>query len=159
MQSKQSLEDWYKELDPWAYESTDDDAIRKSIILEYLTFLGPFERALDIGCGEGFITIDLPANKIEGMEMSDLAAQRLPSNVDRVWHPTGKYDLIVATGILYEQYDWQEFNRIIKKHASGYVLTSNIKSWERNTLPEKKQVVYDEFPYREYVQAFRIYKW
>ena len=58
-QTKQELEDWYKKNDPWSYKTTNDDIIRKEKIL---SLLENYNTALDIGCGEGFITTDLPAN-------------------------------------------------------------------------------------------------
>lgn len=156
MQSKSELEAWYERVDPWGYETNPEDAKRKARILSLIP-AKQYQRALDIGCGEGFITRDLPASIIEGVEKSDLAAARLPSNIIRVQAPTGKYDLIVGTGILYPQYDFQLFTKWVIEHASGIVLLSNIKSWEINMLPVGKQVYEEEYPYREFTQKLRIY--
>ena len=101
MQSKEELEEWYKTPDPWAYQITEDDAKRKEIILEMLPY--NYQRALDIGCGEGFITANLPAADIHGIEISDTAASRFPWNVKRVLEPVGVYDLVITTGTLYHQ--------------------------------------------------------
>ena len=60
MQTKQELEDWYSVEDPWHYKTTDDDLYRKNTIL---SILDNYETALDIGCGEGFVTTHLPATK------------------------------------------------------------------------------------------------
>jgi 2-polyprenyl-3-methyl-5-hydroxy-6-metoxy-1,4-benzoquinol methylase len=158
MQSPDEIEAWYQTPDPWAYKTTPDDAFRKEIILELLSTYGPFERALDIGCGEGFITSELPADHIEGIEISTTAASRLPANVLHVQQPVGKYDLIICTGMLYAHYDYQQFLDWMMKHTNGVILTCNIKEWERNTLPESKQVYSLEFNYRNYVQALRIYE-
>ena len=62
MQTKQELENWYEQEDPWDYTITEDDIYRTHFYLTVLEDLdGTYERALDIGAGEGFITKDLPA--------------------------------------------------------------------------------------------------
>lgn len=157
-QSKQDLDSWYSKKDPWGYTENVDDNIRKQVILDALTPFAPFKRALDIGCGEGFITKDLPAKEIEGIEISDVASERLPSNVKRVDKPKGKYDLIICTGMLYEQYDWEQFIEWIKEHSSGIILTCNIKDWENNPLPSGAVIHTYEFPYRTYTQILKVYQ-
>lgn len=159
MQSKSEIEDWYTNKDPWGYESNKSDKNRKQRILEVLEVYPEFDRALDIGCGEGFITQDLPAKEIQGVELSDKAAERLPDNVKRVHEPEGKYDLIICTGMLYKQYDYRKFLTWIREHANGLVLTSNIKSWQINDLPDKYLLYQEDFPYREYAQNLRVYRW
>lgn len=158
-QSKEDLEDFYSTTDPWNYKTNSDDQARKQAILDALTPFAPFKRALDIGAGEGFITKDLPALEIEAIEISDTAAERLPSNVKRVKEPTGEYDLIICTGMLYEQYDYEQFIDWMKKHANGIILTCNIKDWEINPLSGDALVHQYEFPYRTYKQILKVYKW
>ena len=81
MQTKQELEEWYERVDPWDYTVTPDDLYRKQFYLIVLDDLGQsYDRALDIGAGEGFITKDLPAEQIHAIEMSDAAANRFPEN-------------------------------------------------------------------------------
>lgn len=103
MQTKEELDNWYRYPDPWAYETTQDDLDRKQKIIDLLSTR--YQRAIDIGCGEGFVTRDLPAIEIHGIEISDLAASRLPWNVKRVHEPEGIYDLVMTTGTLYTQYN------------------------------------------------------
>jgi SAM-dependent methyltransferase len=160
MQSKEEIEAHYAaKVDPWDYYNNPDDANRKAIILDRLEKYGPYVKALDLGCGEGFITKDLPALKLYGYELSDTAAARFPKNVERVITPEGGYDLVVATGVFYRHYDWQKFLRLVKRHASAIFLTSNIKAWEIPELNEfNKKLVHEEtFPYREYEQHLRIF--
>lgn len=157
MQSKDDLEEFYSKSDPWGYETTADDFIRKQKILDALSFHAPFKRALDIGCGEGFITQDLPAKEIHGIELSDKAAKRLPKTIKRVKEPQGEYDLILATGILYAQYDYAKFINWINDHAKGIVLTCNIESWEVGKVDRREVHTY-EFPYRTYTQVLRVFK-
>jgi len=163
-QAKEELEKWYAKEDPWGYKTTEDDEKRKHKLLDYvhqgLSLVGGthFDRALDIGCGEGFITKDLPAKTIHGMELSDAAAERLPSNVKRVAEPEGKYDLVVCTGMLYEHYDYKQFVKWIKNHAVGLVLICNIKEWEVGGLNFGKLWTLEEFPYREFTQRLRMFR-
>lgn len=154
-QLKEDIETWYSRKDPWDYENNRDDLGRKGVILGAIKGMR-FKRALDIGCGEGWITKDLPADEIHGIEISDNASLRLPSNVKRVTEPEGKYDLIIATGVMYSHYDHEKFVKWIKKHASGVVILCNIKEWEVPTdIP--KEMGNAEFPYREFTQILRYH--
>jgi trans-aconitate methyltransferase len=129
MFEKSWFEAWYLKEDPWGYRSTPDDAHRKLTILQTLQPYAPFQRALDIGCGEGYITEDLPAASIDGIEISDKAAARLASNIRRVQVPDGRYDLVITTGTLYREYDHVLIASWIRASASRLVLVSGIKDW------------------------------
>lgn len=156
MQSKEELEEWYKDKDPWGYEVHPDDIKRKESILAILGN-NKYERVLDICCGEGWITKNLPGTTIEGIEISDEAAKRFPSNVKRVFEPTGKYDLVVCTGALYEQYDYKKINSWILEAANKHILIAGIKEWLIDTgygtlLSEISS------PYRNLTQTIRLYE-
>lgn len=154
-QSISQIETWYVNQDPWGYKTNEHDINRKRIILEMLR--GPYQRALDIGCGEGWITADLPAEQLHGFEVSDNACRRLPENVQRVTNPDGKYDLVCASGILYDWYDWELFDALIKEHASKHVLVSG-------NQPHLLDIKYGElidqkiFKYRQYTQEINLYE-
>lgn len=160
-QTKQEIERFYNKEDPWGFETNPDDAKRKEIILEKCKYFCHermnkeiFENALEIGAGEGWITKDLPAKNLYGYEISDLAKSRWPSNIQD-FDPNIKYDLIIAPGVLYPQYDYQSFINIIKEHSCGIVITINILNWEINNLTDQ---IYDlEFPYRQYIEKLRVY--
>lgn len=156
MQTKNDLEVWYHQRDPWGYETNEWDKFRLETILEALGDQ-KFRKALDVGAGEGFITKHLPARKIHALEISDRAAQRLPKNVHRVTTPEHPYDLMIATGVLYDQYDWKGMVDILKE-CKGTILTCNIASWERGQglLGNPDVTLY--FPYREYTERLCIYK-
>jgi hypothetical protein len=156
MQSKEELEAWYKSEDPWSYRTNPDDQGRKERILHALP--GRYKRALDIGAGEGWITQDLSADEIHGLEISDEAASRFPKNVKRVSVPVGKYDLVLATGVLYRQYDNQQVLNWISKHASKIILVAGIKDWLVDLSSLGEPVYVKEFSYREYTQEVRVYK-
>lgn len=167
MQSKQELEVWYSKEDPWGYETNPEDARRRKYILGILELFIPtvVDRALDIGAGEGFITRCLPSHNIDALEISDAAAARLPDNVNRVIKVEGYYDLILATGVLYKQYDWQAMIKIIENHAKAgtIVLTSHIFEMEVPAIKQppflNRQEFAAKFKYRNYEQALRVFKW
>lgn len=155
MQSKEELENWYIHPDPWAYETTEDDLIRKQKILNILPMW--YNRALDIGCGEGFVTRDLPAKEIHGIEISDFASARLPWNVRRVHHPEGMYDLVMTTGTLYQQYDHAKIAEWVLKSSCRHVLIAGIKDW---LIPYNfgTVIAIQEFKYRQYAQSVVLYE-
>jgi len=156
-QSREELEDWYSSPDPWGFQTNPDDADRKRRILAVLP--GRFKRALDIGCGEGWITKDLPAALIHGLEWSETARARIPKPVVAVDKPVGRYDLVLLTGVLYRQFDYEALHALVGEHAAkgATVLTCHIKDWEQ-PLPGEAELV-EEFPYREYQQVLRRFKW
>ena len=157
MQTKQELEEWYEQDDPWDYTVTPDDIYRKRFYLTVLDGLGGyFDRALDIGAGEGFITGDLPARQIHALEISDNAASRLPKNVERVFDPDGKYDLVLATGLLYRQYNHEQIAKLIFDVAIKYVCVGGIEDWLL-PYPFGKMIKTFKFPYREYISVFNVY--
>lgn len=156
-QSREELEAWYSKPDPWGFQTHPDDADRKARILAAIP--GRHKRALDIGCGEGWITKDLPATLIHGLEWSLAARERIPAPVVAVDEPVGKYNLIVLTGVLYEQFDYRGLHALVTEHAAkgATVLTCHIKAWEKPLPGEAEHV--EEFPYREYTQVLRRFKW
>lgn len=157
IQSKQELEDWYKTPDPWAYKTTSADSDRKFRILDSLRQFGYYQKALDIGCGEGYITASLPANVIHGIELSDNAASRFPYSVTRVSEPDGKYDLVCTMGTLYKQYDSKQMIAWIEQAASKHILIAGIKDWLiQHSFG--KIVHQEQFPYRQYNQLVTIYE-
>ena len=162
MQSKQDLEDFYSTPDPWGYKTNDDDENRRkyvsAIAKVFAPFPGLYDRALDIGAGEGFMTSAIPCTDIEYIEISDKAASRVHPIYKRVKKPAGKYDFILCTGQLYEQYDYQLFLDWIYKHSSGIVLVSHYnKAGRPHDDLHYNQIFYAEFPYREGKQILRVY--
>jgi tRNA G46 methylase TrmB len=154
MQSKEELENWYLTEDPWGYKINLDDLHRKNKIL---SILDNYETALDIGCGEGFVTTHLPATKIFGIELSDNASLRLPKNVNRLNEPSGKYELVITTGTLYQQYNHQQITQWIKESASHHILVGGIKDWI--IWSDFGKIIKEiEFQYREYTQIVRLYE-
>jgi len=159
MQTKQELEDWYEKPDQWGYFSNPEDEKRRTLLLSMLDCGYYYERALDVGCGEGFITKEIPAYTIHGLDLSKNALSRLPRNVTPVDAPIGQYDLVVSTGTLYAQYDHKAIYETIMAAAADHILISGIGEW---------LIPYDfghavrtiKFPYRDYEQHATLYaKW
>jgi len=157
MQSKDELERFYDKYDPWGYESNMDDIERKQKIINILGDT-TYERVLDIGCGHGFVTKSIKAWEIEGIEISDNAAKHLPSHIKRVFEPSGKYDLIMAAGIMYQQYAHNTFYSWIMNHASQYILIAGIKNWLIDYDYKSKVIDRILFQYREFTQDVTLYE-
>jgi hypothetical protein len=161
-QSKEELEKHYAHADPWLYKSSSEDSKRKLYLLSIANMFGPFETALDIGAGEGWITEGLPAKEIHGFEISDLAASRFPELVTRIEEPVEKkFDLVVSTGTLYGHYNVDLFLKLMNEHCGKILLISNIKEWERPEIIKKiahTQILEASFPYHQYHQQVRVFK-
>lgn len=160
-QSKEELEKWYEQEDPWGVKASREDMIRIGRIQSLLSNYR-FGRALDIGAGEGVLSAGLPASEIDAIEISDKAASRLPSNVRRVYQPDGEYGLVVSCGTLYPQYDWRQVLDWLKKAREvkgGVVLVAGIKEWLVPEISELGEPTFiGTFPYKEYKQEVRIYE-
>lgn len=166
MQDPKEIEQSYQnKVDPWGYKTNPDDAMRKQKLLDIIKKYSMgvrFDRALDIGAGEGWITQDLPADEIYGYEISDTAASRFPKNVNRAMRAEGKYDLIIATGVMYGHYDHEGFVEMIMGHASDLIVLVNIKDWEMPSVSRihkiADEVYTEEFPYRKFTEKLRVFK-
>lgn len=160
MSTKEELNKFYTVEDPWGYQTHPSDHQRKGHIIAALNTFKPFNTALDIGCGEGWITKDIPATTIYGYDLSTVALSRLPGTVRPVYDLSTfnePCDLVVITGLLYQHYDYQPILEAIERIATGAILTCHIKEWE---LPEVQQLglplFETQFPYRDYTQQLRI---
>jgi len=136
-----------------------------------------FRSALDIGCGHGFLTRDLPATKIIGVDISNKAieqAKKLSSTTKRmVSYQQGdlfslgtlfkadQFDLAVITGVLYPQYIGQantlayyHIDRVLK--PGGILVSVHIDDWYTAKFPYLmiKQYFYN---YLTYMHRLEIY--
>jgi hypothetical protein len=159
MQTKDELESWYGSPDPWGYKSNPEDHKR---LKEILSILKPnsYDKALDIGCGEGFVSKHLPARLIHGIEISDTAKSRLPGNVVPVKEPNGKYDLVVCTGVIYKQYNYEAVINTILSCATQHILIGGISDWLIKGVFDSQcsLVKTTDFPYREFIQTLTLYR-
>jgi 2-polyprenyl-3-methyl-5-hydroxy-6-metoxy-1,4-benzoquinol methylase len=172
IQRKEELDKWHDKEDPWGYNDSKDDIIRKNILLSEIPDK-TYKNVLDIGCGQGFITKDLPGEIIYGVDISQTAidfANKVP--IDKLIYKQGsifeidklfdvKFDLIIITGVLYPQYIGKSSNLIyllIDKilNKNGIVVSVHINEWYDSQLPYLKisQMYYD---YRQYTHNLEIY--
>lgn len=172
IQSKDELDDWYSEADPWGYYNNPHDAMRKARILSAIPQL-EYENVLDIGCGNGFLTNDLPGKQITGLEISEKAVQWAKEHAaPNVRYLCGSLfdipdlnlppmDLVVITGVLYPQYIGEShrlvyilIDRILK--PGGILLCSHIYEWYKLRFPYLT-VSREYFAYREFTQVLEVY--
>jgi len=135
--------DIYEKPDPFQFKTNPSDSIRRDKIIKALGNRR-FKRALDIGCGEGFISQHLPADEIYGYDVSPLAMSRLPENVKALKRDEiqGDFDLVIVAGILYTQdecSDIQDVIRIVNKHASGVIVLCHRDKAENKDAVNKIQ--------------------
>jgi len=149
-----------------------DDRVRKSVLLSELPQRG-YQNTLDIGCGQGFVTRDLPGEHILGVDISDEAINRARSIQDSrlefkqlsLFELTNEldmqFDLIVITGVLYSQYIGRAHNLVYHVIDSiladnGILVSVHIDSWYSARFPYLmlKQHYY---PYREYTHRLEVY--
>jgi hypothetical protein len=155
MQTKNELEEWYNRVDPWDYYEHEDDKLRKHKILSVLP--KTYDKSLDIGCGEGFITKDLPSKEIYGYDLSNTAMSRLPKNVKMVDNFEKKYDLVISTGTLYPQYDHKKIYEMIINSSTNHILIAGIEEWLIN-YDFGKKINEVSFKYRTFNQIIRLYE-
>ena len=172
IQSRGELDAWHRSPDPWGYEDSPDDARRKAMLLSAIP-PRDYAAALDIGCGQGFVTRDLPGRRVCGVDISAEAvghAHRFAS--DRVSFETGDiftlgdqleghFDLIVITGVLYRQYIgaastlvYQIIDGLLA--PDGILISVHIDEWYVARFPYTVLTQY-AYPYREYFHRLEVY--
>lgn len=177
-QTAEELDEFYAEPDPWRYADNPSDMRRKNELQSVLPHQ-KFERTLDIGCGNGFITFNLPGDKIVGVDLSSRAIEWAENN--RLKHPDakrfefkkaslfdleqeqlGRFDLIVITGVLYPQYIGRSFS-VVREVIddlladNGVIASCHIDDWNP---PRFAYSILDVslYPYREYLHRLEIYR-
>lgn len=178
VQSRAELEAFYDAEDPWAYDTTPDDAARVARLRTALPARA-YGRTLDIGCGNGFVTASLPGSELVGVDLSERAIEyarrRVPSTPERPvrfearslfdLRPDdlgGRFDLIVITGVLYPQYIGSGFavvNEVIRSLAApkAIIASVHIDEWNAHRLPFTTLSIGVE-PYREFFHRLEIFE-
>ena len=180
-QGKDFLEDWYKNPDPYGFMTCEDDKKRQKILLSILEKFIPegkkFRCALDIGCGQGFMTEIIPANEVTGIDISENAVKTAIKNAKEkelghikysalslfdVYKLKEKYDFIMITGVMYDIYTngkIYEINELIDNvlEKEGILVSVHIKDHYHAAFPYEK-LTSMEYPYREYIHLLEVYK-
>jgi 2-polyprenyl-3-methyl-5-hydroxy-6-metoxy-1,4-benzoquinol methylase len=166
------LEEWHKSEDPWDYRNNSSDQHRLDFLLSEIPSYN-YNNVLDIGCGQGFITTQLPGKRIYGVDISHHAINHAKKkNIDNIEFAQAsifelnekfdqKFDLIVITGVLYPQYIGYSSNLIyliIDKllNKKGILVTVHIDEWYNCQFPFLK-LKERYYPYREYNHKLEIY--
>jgi len=146
--TRRYLEEKYKRPDPWGYQTAPYDARRKAEVIRVASIVGPAQTLLDVGCGEGWITKDIPADVAYGFELSENARARIPEPVIPLASvPLDlRADLVVVTGVLYSHYDLDQILKTIRLAATRYVLTCHTAEHEER-YPHAQELFSEQFPY------------
>ena len=150
------------------------DKIKPSLYQRVGRELCSATHVLDIGCGHGFITRDLPGESIIGVDISSEAIKQAKQyKNDRITFHTASifalqnifietFDLILITGVLYKQYIGNSLPliyTIIDKLLSnrGILVSVHINSWYHARFPYLliREYFYD---YRDYTHRLEIYE-
>jgi 2-polyprenyl-3-methyl-5-hydroxy-6-metoxy-1,4-benzoquinol methylase len=175
LQPIDELEKWWEEPDPWNYDTTPDDLKRRGILLSVLP-QKKFKKVLDIGCGNGFVTVRLPGKEITAIDISANAIRHAKNRSRKFRHihylqhsifdlallNWGKvFDLINITGVLYPQYigssELLVYTIIDNLLAhNGILVTCHIEEWYSARFP---YITLDRqyYSYREYVHLLEVY--
>lgn len=167
-QNKEELELWYSKKDPWGYITEKDDLARKIIILEYIERIQP-KNILDIGCGEGWITKDIQADHITGIDISAKAISRCNFVGDKIvfdiykdnLSALGEFDFVLVTGVLYGASEL-ELKKLIKLiEPEGYLLSCHLTNWEFDAsyFDNNLKIIKEKtFSYRNRIERIVLYK-
>jgi 2-polyprenyl-3-methyl-5-hydroxy-6-metoxy-1,4-benzoquinol methylase len=173
IQTKKDLDEWHSDADPWKYEDTADDDKRKEVLLSEIP-IRKYKCVLDIGCGQGFITRELPGEKVIGIDISSAAITKAKKyESDRINFVQGSlfelhkkfdhncFDLIIITGVLYEQYIGNAsiliyliIDKLLKK--DGILMSVHIDEWYQSRFPYLMLLEYF-YNYREYTHRLEVY--
>jgi len=115
---KEELEEWYKEPDPWRFINSSIDLVRRKVFLRHLAYAFSqlqIRDVLDVGCGEGYLTLDLARTYdviIDAFDISENAIRyakqkNSAENINyfavdlRDFQTEKKYDLVICEEALY----------------------------------------------------------
>jgi predicted TPR repeat methyltransferase len=175
LQPLEEIEAWWENPDPWQYENNPDDINRRAMLLSVLP-ARQYQKVLDIGCGNGFVTERLPGKKIIGIDVSENALCHARKNAKAKKHITylhhsffdlphlgweDSFDLVIVTGVLYPQYIGKSemltyliVDSLLKK--SGHLVSCHIDEWYTCRFPYTT-LTREYYPYREYNHILEVY--
>lgn len=164
----------YKSEDPWGYYGNKHDSARKKILLSSVKEFS-FVKALDVGCGNGFITESFPARSIVGVDVSEEAikeAQRRSANPNIEYQACslfqlspdqlGLFDCILITGVLYDQYIGKSLPLVYRLldnllRENGILISVHIDEWYLARFPYSR-IHKQRYKYREFNHVLEIYR-
>jgi predicted TPR repeat methyltransferase len=174
IQSRVELDAFYSNSDPWNYENNPEDLKRREILISELPST-EFRNVLDIGCGNGFVTRELPGLNITGIDISakaiDFANLKTSEKKIKYWesdffefpkkYQGEPFDLIIITGLLYPQYIGNSlplvYSIINDLLVDGGLLVSvHINDWSVSKFPFLLSD-YFFYDYRNYIHRFEKY--
>ncbi|MBK6685373.1 MAG: methyltransferase domain-containing protein [Deltaproteobacteria bacterium] len=178
VQSRAELDQFWQREDPWGYQAHPHDRIRVGELLAALP-RRPYGHTVDLGCGDGFVTFELPGERVTGIDLSKeaigWAEKRAATRVDRErFHFKAASifdvpqlglppaDLIVITGVLYPQYIGGAFAAIDAGLSAllapgGILVSVHISDWYRSSFSLSRLVMH-RYPYREYEHLLEVYQ-
>lgn len=178
IQKPEELDAFYADPDPWGYRSNVDDDRRRMELMSVLPRRN-YARCLDIGCGNGFVTFYLPGEEVVGIDLSQKAIQwaseraaeqprperfrfEAMSLFDPALKGLGRFDLVVVTGVLYEQYigKGKSVVRALVDDAleeGGVLVSCHIRDWAPLRFPYSLLDM-TMYPYREYTHQLEVYR-
>jgi len=175
MQSPAELDAFWSRPDPWGFRTHPDDQTRLVKLLAALP-KSRYRRALDIGCGDGFIAEQLPAEFVTGIDLAqgaiNQARDRTPAGAKRVFYQgslfdfgnliRGTYDLIIASGILYSQYLGGASvlaGQILAEQLApgGDLVISGVSGW-LSVVPPLTLLHRETYKYREFEHRLEIWR-
>ena len=156
VQSRDELEQFYADPDPWKYDDVDDDRQRVARVRAALPSR-TFARTLDIGCGNGFLTEHLPGDELVGVDISERAVEHARARFRdhcperrATFHArslfelsssaVGVFDLVVVTGVIYPQYVGRAYSLVTETLRDllvpgGVMISVHIDDWTRYRPP------------------------
>lgn len=174
IQSKEELEQFYDRPDPWNYSTNEADLARRARLLAAIP-QREYRQVLDVGCGNGFVTSRLPGDAVIGIDLSVNAISYAMENANprttyrqmslfdipqAGW--SGIFDLVVITGVLYDQYIGQ--GRLLASTIiddvlapGGHVVSAHILEWYRPLFPYTT-VSREYYQYKEYTHVLEVYE-
>lgn len=156
IQPYEEIESFYEKPDPWGYKTRPDDIVRRDIMLELIPKEINYVTTLDIGCGEGFITEELPGSFVTGVDISKNAIARAKGN-ERVSYQVKnindwdieerKYDLVTCSGVLYPHYITDATLQKIIKATNKILISCHAREVGKVEIPlepiDQKTFTYD----------------
>ena len=115
MRAKEDWEKWYAQPNPWGSEGTEKDSVRIEILLERLKY-ARFDRMLDLGCGEGFMTnaIATVSRNVQAFDISALAVERARARFPSIDFQQGElFDVIVRPDVRATPFDFVVVSEVL----------------------------------------------